>query len=481
MTNNGTYQGIDIILKDASGQYLFPYTGEKYRGGAYSLFDPVIKNRILSYDESQGFAQSGTYFYKEALAGTRYGYPDAYQKILNWYNESTDLLSLKNNVTLTGTPNLDNGVISGFSTSNYAVFTSSYTTNASNSFEIQVKINSGNMLTANGRIINIYGGAESSYGLYIQYKDLCFYNGTTLLTFPAMETMEANTNYLMKWVYDGTNVKGYYSTTDESEYILYSETLAGFAPNFGQLTYSLGIRSYDAASATVWNGSIDLKQCYIKVDGAFIWNGAVVAKQHANGMQFYNIADKSTVDTIYTNTGIADMWGVDTINECIFTPRFDNLVFTSGNEYLYYIVGNTYEWTGLSSVVQQGTELLNQVSSGISAGLNTRLKVDGSNAEFPYIVEKYNSGASWYRVWSDGWCEQGGYTSSGTQNTFVTVNLLKTYANTNYHIYTSKYANNTGSNTWSININSGNITTSSFQMGTYGYLSSNWITMGYIN
>lgn len=37
----------------------------------------------------------------------------------------------------------------------------------------------------------------------------------------------------------------------------------------------------------------------------------------------------------------------------------------------------------------------------------------------------------WYRIWSDGWIEQGG---SWRGKTTVTVNLLKTYKNTNYTV-----------------------------------------------
>lgn len=40
-----------------------------------------------------------------------------------------------------------------------------------------------------------------------------------------------------------------------------------------------------------------------------------------NGHQFYNIADKSIVDTYYTSFGIADFYGIDEENECIFLPR----------------------------------------------------------------------------------------------------------------------------------------------------------------
>ena len=50
-----------------------------------------------------------------------------------------------------------------------------------------------------------------------------------------------------------------------------------------------------------------------------------------------------------------------------------------------------------------------------------------------YITETYSNGTSWYRVYSDGWCEQSGRVtlSSGS---ITTVTLLKNYANIDYNI-----------------------------------------------
>ncbi len=54
----------------------------EFGGGGTSLplGAPVIMDRVLSYEESKGYALQGTYVYKEAIAGSRYGYPDFYNK-----------------------------------------------------------------------------------------------------------------------------------------------------------------------------------------------------------------------------------------------------------------------------------------------------------------------------------------------------------------------------------------------------------------
>jgi hypothetical protein len=54
-----------------------------------SMFDTILKDHVLTYEESKGLALQGTYVYKEALAGSRYGYPDFYAKCVEEYNEAT--------------------------------------------------------------------------------------------------------------------------------------------------------------------------------------------------------------------------------------------------------------------------------------------------------------------------------------------------------------------------------------------------------
>lgn len=51
-------------------------------GGGHDLFDIVQKDHILGYEETQGYELLGNYVYKEAVAGSRYGYPDFYNKCL---------------------------------------------------------------------------------------------------------------------------------------------------------------------------------------------------------------------------------------------------------------------------------------------------------------------------------------------------------------------------------------------------------------
>ena len=54
-----------------------------------SMFDTILKDHVLTYEESKGLALQGTYVYKQAIAGSRYGYPDFYNKCLEERNTAT--------------------------------------------------------------------------------------------------------------------------------------------------------------------------------------------------------------------------------------------------------------------------------------------------------------------------------------------------------------------------------------------------------
>lgn len=50
------------------------------------------------------------------------------------------------------------------------------------------------------------------------------------------------------------------------------------------------------------------------------------------------------------------------------------------------------------------------------------------------VIESYRNGSNWYRVWSDGWVEQGGQVFGINNNSDVTVTLLKAMRNTEYSV-----------------------------------------------
>ena len=123
------YKAKKVIFKNRDNEYLIPYIDNVYTkeeidellkdvpsggGGSDSggglglqLFDLIEKDHILTYEESKGLALLGTYVYKEAVAGSRYGYPDFYNKAVaeKEAGVATETTLGENTVTMYVNPN----------------------------------------------------------------------------------------------------------------------------------------------------------------------------------------------------------------------------------------------------------------------------------------------------------------------------------------------------------------------------------------
>ena len=112
--------------------------------------------------------------------------------------------------------------------------------------------------------------------------------------------------------------------------------------------------------------------------------------------------------------------------------------------------------------------------------VNNTIRLPKRTSEHGTLIKSYSSGNDWYRIYQDGWCEQGGTTTS-TAHSGITINLIKKYTSTTYTItigsieLTSNYETSID-----------NITTSSFKVtsnkggsNTSGRIS--WRTAGYID
>ena len=68
-----------------------------------------------------------------------------------------------------------------------------------------------------------------------------------------------------------------------------------------------------------------------------------------------------------------------------------------------------------------------------------------SSANVAVVVQNYVNGTSWYRVWSDGWKEQGGEYTVPSSATTATVTFLKSFSNTNYSLMRTNVSDNNSS------------------------------------
>lgn len=109
-----------------------------------------------------------------------------------------------------------------------------------------------------------------------------------------------------------------------------------------------------------------------------------------------------------------------------------------------------------------------------------------------YITETYKNGTSWYRVWSDGWCEQGGIATGGASASGASVTLIKAYKDTNYTLIPAGVDRRTADfqNQAAQIVKIRNVTTTGFYAstswtatGSYGWEAYpfSWYACGYIS
>ena len=83
------------------------------------------------------------------------------------------------------------------------------------------------------------------------------------------------------------------------------------------------------------------------------------------------------------------------------------------------------------TITNVGSTDVADISTGLTQA-ETRISALENHGAGATVVESYRNGTEWYRVWSDGWVEQGGVTKMSCD---VVHNLLKPFADTNYGVF----------------------------------------------
>ena len=147
-------------------------------------------------------------------------------------------------------------------------------------------------------------------------------------------------------------------------------------------------------------------------------------------------------------------------------------IYAQGNGSLYYYVGETVQNANLIDAGRIGEQLANKAD------------ISTPSIQAPYLKDTYVNGTSWYRIWSDGYCEQGGrlYNANDVANT---ITLLKTMKDTNYSVFIAHGVkgcyNGTAYMKWGEE--PFNFTATSFQVYTYpsdGLNTVQWKVCGYL-
>lgn len=323
----GTGAGVEQIASGGGGGTA---------GSGHNIFDVIWKDHVLSYEETAGLAPLGTYVYREAIPGSRYGYPDFYQKCIDEYNSSTIISEYRSsNISTVGTLTNNSGVISGFNSTSWAILPENFTPLTSN-WSFKIKFKTGTIGTVQD-IFNCSSLDWQPYQLSINPDGTLLFqgydNGTSTLLFEITSTtvLDEDTDYYALVSYASDNGYLLELSTDDVTYTT-EGTDPTTTPINGGNNIALGADfSSGAYYEGAFTGSIDLNESYINIGNSRWWTGTdgFIYKQNSNKHRFYDIKNKPTFDNMYAITGEAWYYGIDFTNERIFLPRSTR--FKNGN------------------------------------------------------------------------------------------------------------------------------------------------------
>ena len=360
MVEKKTITAQKSLLRLPDGTYIVPFTNTS---GAFEIGDI---GQALFVNETKGTRRilngqlvdinENTKPFLDYLLAVKTQYPQLFVTEEEWQAEKANnvfgqvskfVLNAETHTTYTynattvGTLTKENGIVSGFSGSNYMVIEDIPTDVTS--FEIVFKANSG--LNSSRTYTSICGQIDGNYttpqitgtvpniGAGISADGSTWPSGNTTIA------LEDNTDYWFKVEWNGT--QRIFSVSKDGELYEDVSVLEQTAINW-TTKLAIGI-DYDVDDESkYWAGSIDLNESYININGERWWNGVTTETKSAN----------VRIPAIYNEEGYKN--------------------------------------------------LINRTNS------NKRI-----------LAKAYRSGTTWYNWYSDGWCEQGAYTTNKTSSQVV--------------------------------------------------------------
>lgn len=297
------------------------------------------------------------------------------------------------NVTITGSLSNNNGILSGFSASNYA--TLPITLNfGSEPWEMVWKITAPSSYINEDTLI-VFGAVNNIMGIAYNIKadtleTFLSSNGTSwdLLNSEnkAAFDFQGNKNYYIRTSYNGTEYKQEVSETGgESDW----QTVATYeisTPIFSNYTPGLGIWIVNDDSNFFRGGSIDIKESYIKRGDNIIWqyqSGDNTLELSYNGTQ-YSLGSQTLASTDAVKSG----WQPTIGSAPSTADAYFNSTIDIGNAEMSF-----WTWNGISDI-KPNINLIGGVgfNNGVLSGFST-----SNYATLPQI---FNPGSNpWEMVW----------------------------------------------------------------------------------
>lgn len=231
---------------------------------------------------------------------------------------------------------------------------------------------------------------------------------------------------------------------------------AGSGITIDGVEISTNITAGDGLSSDGNEITVDADSAPTEDSDKLLTSGAVYTAVNGLQQQIDAITSSSDVHDIVGTKAALDAYDTTTLNENDIIKVLQDETQNNATTY--------YRWDGTSFILigSEGPYYTQSTADSLfSTKANTGYALDISNTVLQLqnnsgtaistlnvsdvypVVETYVNGASWYRVYSDGWVEQGGFVTSVSGD--YTVVFLKPFADTDYTILKTMYTNSTGS------------------------------------
>lgn len=351
--------------------------------GEYELGSEQYTPNLFDYKYSDYQLNDASWLNGDTFSWQSGGvYKVAYQHLLNDYNNATEKsVYYSSNITPVGMINNDKGTLSGFYT-NIAYATINVKRPQSN-FYLVIKTSGCSASAWTSQSILTFPAA---------YEGIVFrFDGTVLKLWISSNgtsydvasgyntglTVPVGVDVWFKLVWSGTQYIASYST-DGITWVAGTPLTSDKAPYWDDKVACIGGTGFESYP---FAGKIYLQDSYLNIDSERFWKGCNYwkYKEALDGHRFVNYADHDKLAELYTNTGLGWYYIVDTANSRFKLPR---------------------------------------------------------GSQDRYIVKSGEIGGNWYRVYSDGWVEQGGIYNAGTNQNYQVqdIYLPIRMANNLYHV-----------------------------------------------